>query len=61
MNKRNRTLCRAVSLPTWARIGLGAFSAFGKPTLGSLDVARSRVSEGGLWESLELHNPDENW
>ena len=37
---QSQTLYRAMSLPTRARIVLGAFSAFGNPTLGSLKVAR---------------------
>jgi hypothetical protein len=36
-----------MSLPTQARIGSGAFSAFGTPTLGSLKVARTRMSVWG--------------
>jgi hypothetical protein len=32
---QSQTLSWAMSLPTQARIGLGAFSAFGYPTLGS--------------------------
>ena len=40
MNKIGRTLCRTMSLSSWARIGLGDPSAFGYPTLGSLKVAQ---------------------
>ena len=58
---QSQTLPGAMSLPTQARNGLGAYSAFGTPTLGSLKVARPRISVGGLKKSLELHNPDENW
>jgi hypothetical protein len=40
MNKRGRTLYRAMSLPSWVRIGLGDLSAFGYPSLGSLKKSR---------------------
>jgi hypothetical protein len=38
----------SMNLRSQARIVLGAFSAFGNPTLGSLKVARPRMSERGL-------------
>ena len=44
---QSQTISWAMSLPTQVRIGLGAFFAFGNPTLGSLQVARPRVSERG--------------
>jgi hypothetical protein len=37
---QSQTLCLAMSLRSGARSLLGAFSAFGNPTLGSLKVAR---------------------
>ena len=50
---QSQTLPGAMSLPTRARIGLGVFSAFGNPTLGSLKVAQPRMSVRGVIEKLE--------
>ena len=47
---QSQTLPGAMSLPTQARNGLGAYSAFGTPTLGSLKVARPSMSLRGRIE-----------